>query len=268
MKNMMSFIFVVVSIYLGSLVLLFFFQRSLIYHPSADHLDPALFGVPEMQVVQVETADGLSLTAWYRPPQNEEALTMLYLHGNAGHIGHRAAKIKPYLDQGYGILLLSYRGYGTNHGYPTERNLYLDGNAALKFLSDKRIPLFKTVIYGESLGSGVAVEIAQNKAIFGLVLEAPFSSMMAAAAHHFKVFPVRWLVRDKYDSINKINNIKAPILIIHGVKDRTVPFALGQQLFKAAPSPKEFYDFPEAGHNDLYDQGAAKRIIAYLGSNF
>ena len=143
---MMSFVFVVVAIYIGSSVFLYLFQRSLMYHPSSAHLDPAAFGVAEMEIVKVETADGLSLTAWYRAPQNDDAPTLLYLHGNAGHIGYRAGKVRPYLEAGYGVLLLSYRGYGTNHGYPTEQNLYKDGQAALAFLADKQIPIFKTII--------------------------------------------------------------------------------------------------------------------------
>jgi uncharacterized protein len=267
MKRMTSFIFIVVAIYVGSTAFLFLFQRSFMYHPSAGHLDPALFDVPEMALVKIETDDGLSLAAWYRAPKTPEVPTLLYFHGNAGHIGDRADKVKPYLDQGFGVLLLSYRGFGTNHGYPTEQNLYLDGQAALKFLAEMRIPIFRTVIYGESLGTGVAVEMARNKAISALVLEAPFSSMMAAASRHFKFFPVRFLVRDKYDSISKINEIKAPVLILHGVRDKTVPFDLGRKLYEAAPTPKKFYDFPEAGHNNLYEHGAAERVIQFLESN-
>ncbi|MBT3916883.1 MAG: alpha/beta hydrolase [Rhodospirillaceae bacterium] len=230
-------------------------------------MDPAHYGVPEMTSVKVETDDGLRLTAWYRPPANEDTLTLLYLHGNAGHIGYRADKVKPYLEAGYGMLLLSYRGYGTNPGYPTEDHLYLDSRAALKFLADQHIPIFKTVIYGESLGTGVAVEVAQNLGIAGLVLEAPFSSMVDAAALHFKLFPTSLLVRDKYDSLSKINNIKAPILIIHGKNDRTIPYSLGRKLYDMAPQPKEFFGIPNAGHNDLYDHGVAAKIIEYLENN-
>ncbi len=263
----MSFVITAVIVYAVLLGLLFIFQRNLMYHPTSGHLDPDHYGLPEMKAVKVETDDGLRLTAWYRPPVYDDSLTLLYLHGNAGHIGYRAGKVKPYLEAGYGVLLLSYRGYGTNPGYPTEEHLYLDSRAALKFLSDKRIPIFKTVIYGESLGTGVAVEVAQNLGIAGLVLEAPFSSMVDAAAHHFKLFPAGLLVRDKYDSLSKINNIKAPILIVHGENDRTVPYFLGQKLYDAAPKPKEFYRIPNAGHNDLYEHDAAAKIIEYLEGN-
>ena len=263
----MSFVITAVTIYAVLLGLLYVFQRNLMYHPSSGHMDPAHYGVPEMTSVKVETDDGLRLTAWYRPPANEDTLTLLYLHGNAGHIGYRADKVKPYLEAGYGMLLLSYRGYGTNPGYPTEDHLYLDSRAALKFLADQHIPIFKTVIYGESLGTGVAVEVAQNLGIAGLVLEAPFSSMVDAAALHFKLFPTSLLVRDKYDSLSKINNIKAPILIIHGKNDRTIPYSLGRKLYDMAPQPKEFFGIPNAGHNDLYDHGVAAKIIEYLENN-
>ena len=262
----MTVFFIALAFYIGFGAFIYLFQRSLMYHPSSGFLDPGQFGVPEMEVVKVETDDGLSLTAWYRPPAHEDALTILYLHGNAGHIGYRASKVKPYLDAGYGVLLLSYRGYGTNHGYPTEKNLYLDGKAALDFLADQKIPIFKTVLYGESLGTGVAVEIAQNKAIFALVLEAPFSSMVDAAQYHFKLYPASILVRDKYDSLNKINKIKAPLIILHGVRDRTVPYKLGRKLFDAAANPKEFLKFKDVGHNNLYDFHAADRIMVSLDS--
>ena len=263
----MSFVITAVPIYAVLLGLLYVFQRNLMYHPSSGHMDPAHYGVPEMTSVKVETDDGLRLTSWYRPPANEDTLTLLYLHGKAGHIGYRADKVKPYLEAGYGMLLLSYRGYGTNPGYPTEDHLYLDSRAALKFLADQHIPIFKTVIYGESLGTGVAVEVAQNLGIAGLVLEAPFSSMVDAAALHFKLFPTSLLVRDKYDSLSKINNIKAPILIIHGKNDRTIPYSLGRKLYDMEPQPKEFFGIPNAGHNDLYDHGVAAKIIEYLENN-
>jgi len=255
-----------IVIYLGLTLCLFAVQRSLLYHPSVGQISPSEFGVPEMQAVDVKTKDGLQLTAWYKPPKNPDDLTLLYLHGNAGHIGYRATKIKPFLDRGYGLLLLSYRGYGPNQGTPTENNLYLDGKSGLKFLINQNISLSKLVIYGESLGSGIAVELAQNLAISALILEAPFTSMPDAARYHFRLFPTDLLLRDRYNSINKMKYIDTRLLILHGKNDRTVPFKLGQKLFKSAHEPKDFFEFPYAGHNDLYDHGAAERIIGYLDS--
>ncbi|MFQ3355899.1 MAG: fermentation-respiration switch protein FrsA (DUF1100 family) [Paracoccaceae bacterium] len=264
LKCLILFICGLVILYLGCTAYLFLFQRSLLYHPAKGVNNPADYGVGEMKVVKLETYDGLSIAAWYRAPKNKNGLTLIYFHGNTGHIGDRANKVKPYLDYGYGVLLLSYRGFGSNLGEPTETNLYLDGQAALKYVSDKGTPIFRTVIYGESLGTGVAVELAQGKEIASLVLEAPFTSMIDAAAHHYGAFPVRFILKDKFDSISKINNIKTPILILHGLLDRTVPFKFGYSLYKAAPNPKQFYDFPLAGHGDIYDYGASKKVIQFL----
>ena len=254
-------------IYIGLALFLFIFQRSLLYRPSVGQISPAEFGIPEMKPVNLETEDGLALLGWYKPPNNSDNLTLLFLHGNAGHIGHRATKVKPFLDRGYGVLLLSYRGYGSNRGSPTEKNLYLDGQSGLQFLASQQIPVSKLVIYGESLGSGIAVELAQNQAISALILEAPFTSMTDTAQYHFKFFPTSLLLHDKYDSISKLNNTDTRLLILHGKKDLTIPFKFGRKLFDSAFGQKDFYEFPNAGHNDLYDHGAAERIIRYLGTN-
>ncbi len=264
MKLAVSVVCIAVAIYLVIVLFLFVSQRSLLYRPSVGKISPAEFGVPEMRSINLKTKDGLALLAWYKPPTDPENLTLLYLHGNAGHIGYRATKVKPFLDRGFGVLLLSYRGYGPNQGSPTEENLYLDGHSGLQFLASQQIPISKVVIYGESLGSGVAVELAQNKAISALILEAPFTSMAETAHHHFRFLPTNFLLRDKYDSINKLINIDTRLLILHGKKDQTVPFKLGKKLFEAAPGQKDFYEFSDAGHNDLYDHGAAERIIGYL----
>jgi hypothetical protein len=264
MKLLILIISWVVVIYIGLTLLLYVFQRSFLYHPSLENISPDEFGLSEMQPISLKTEDGLSLLAWYKPPNKAENLTFLFLHGNAGHIGDRARKVKSFLDHGYGVLLLSYRGYGPNLGSPTERNLYLDGKSALNFLANQQIPVSKLVFYGESLGSGVAVELAQNMFISALILEAPFTSITDTAQHHFKFFPVKLLLLDKYDSMSKIHNIKSRLLILHGKKDLTVPFKLGRKLFEYAPGKKDFYTFSEAGHNNLYNYDAAKRIIDYL----
>ncbi|MGF1640179.1 MAG: alpha/beta hydrolase, partial [Rhodospirillales bacterium] len=155
---------------------MFAFQRSMLYLPSTTTPLPATSGVPEMRPVGLVTADGLDLVAWYRPAA-EGHPTIVYFHGNGGHIGHRGSKVRPYLDAGYGLLLVSYRGYGGNPGRPSEEGLYRDGRAALAFLGTHGVPPARTVLYGESLGTGVAVHIAAERAramqpVGALVLEA------------------------------------------------------------------------------------------------
>ena len=260
---MLFYFFVAAGVYLLILVLLFAFQRSLLYLPSRGALEPGDYGVPEMDRVEVRTQDGLRLEAWYHKSDNRKQ-TILYLHGNGGHIGHRSQKIKHYLKNGYGVLLLSYRGYGSNSGNPTEKNLYKDGRAALDFLKERDISLSETVIYGESLGTGVAIELAQNIKINCLLLEAAFPSMSQVAGHHYFYVPTSILLKDRFESLNKIEKVISPIYFVHGEKDRIVPWKYGNLLYQAAPEPKELLLLPNAGHNDLYEFGASTRIINFI----
>ncbi|MEE8202279.1 MAG: alpha/beta hydrolase [Alphaproteobacteria bacterium] len=242
-------------------------QRRMMYFPDASVPSPAMWGVPEMQPVALDTADGLRLLAWYRAAA-EGRPTLVYLHGNAGHIGYRGEKVRAYLDAGYGVLLLSWRGYGGNPGSPSEDGLYHDGRAALAFLAGEAVPPARVVLYGESLGGGVAVQMASEQRVGALVLEAPFTSLADVAARHYWYVPARRLVRDRFESIAKIARIGAPLFIFHGEEDRIIPVALARQLFAAAAEPKEARYFPAAGHNDLYDHGAAQAVLDFLGRTF
>jgi len=246
------------------------FQRSLLYVPSTATPSPAASGVPDMTQVTLETDDGLRLMSWYKPAAGNRQ-TMVYFHGNGGHIGYRGDKVRPYLDAGYGMLLVSYRGYGSNPGSPTEDGLYDDGRAAMAFLVGQGVEPRQTVLYGESLGTGVAVQIAVDQARAGkpvaaVVLEAPFTSAVDAGASHYPWAPVRWLMKDRFDSQSKIAGIQAPLLIVHGGLDRVIPFRLGEALYATAMVPKESLWIPEAGHNDLYDFGASGKVLAYLAT--
>ena len=256
----------VVAIYGVVVALMFLLQRSLMYHPSANLLDPADHGVPEMQKVTLDTEDGLALTAWYRGAQ-EGLQTIVYFHGNGGHIGHRAGKVNAYLNAGYGLLLVCYRGYGRNPGAPTEENLIKDGKAGLRFLENSGVLTEQIVLYGESLGTGVATALAHRKAVSALILEAPFTSIADVAQHHYFYLPARYLIKDRFDSGERIKRSKAPLLIIHGEKDRVVPWKFGRALFDLAPEPKSFLSVPLASHNNLYEFGTASKVIDFMIKN-
>jgi fermentation-respiration switch protein FrsA (DUF1100 family) len=251
-------------IYVGLVAVLFVAQRSLIYHPSDVRPDPVASGVPEMKPVDIVTADGLTLLAWWHPPQRADVPVVLYLHGNAGTLGHRGARVRPYLDRGWGVLLLAWRGFSGNEGRPTEDGLYADGRAAIAFLDRNEIAPDHVVLYGESLGSGIAVQLAVERTPRAIVLEAPFSSLPDAAAAHYPIFPVHWIVRDRYDSAAKIGAVKAPVLIVHGERDTVVPVARGRKLLAAAGTRGEGVFLPEAGHNDLHDFGVAAAAIGFV----
>ncbi|MCC7016538.1 MAG: alpha/beta hydrolase [Rhodospirillales bacterium] len=240
----------------------------MMYFPWSDVPVPAESGVPEMRPIEVTTTDGFSLTSWYYPPPPGQP-TVVFFHGNAGHIGHRGYKARVFLDAGLGFALVGYRGFGGNPGRPTEAGLYADGSAVLAFLAAAGVPPARIALYGESLGSGVAVHLAHEAARNGtpvgaVILEAPFSSVAAAAQHHYPYLPAYWLVKDRFASIDKIADIRAPLLVIHGARDQVIPERFGREVFAAAREPKEALWLPQAGHNNVFEHGVAGQVTAFI----
>ena len=260
---MLNIIFIVLGLYLtGGMYVL---QNNLLYFPSAETPDRSHAGVPDMREVRLKTEDGLSLLAWYKIASPGQP-TIVMFHGNAGHIGHRGFKARVLIDAGFGVLLVEYRGYGGNAGKPSQQGFRKDGRAALVFLNQEGVSARKVVLYGESLGTGVAVQLATDEhsngeTVAALMLEAPFTSIADVAAHHYPFVPARMLLRDKFDSLSRINRYAGVVLVIHGEKDRTVPTSFGRILFAAAGEPKEAYWIAEGGHNNLFHLGAGRLII-------
>jgi len=243
---------------------LFFFQRNLMYlTDNTPPPPPQLYGIDTLQRISLTTQDGLKLRSFYIPAQDENAGTIVLFHGNAGNIGHRVSKAGIYHLLGLGVLLVEYRGYGGNDGTPTEAGLYTDGRAAMDFLiTHEKLAPEKIVIYGESLGSGVAVQMATEYDAAALVLETPFSSTAAVASAIYPFIPARLLLKDLYDNIAKIKQIKKmPVLIVHGTADSVVPFSEGQKLFETANEPKKFIAIEGGNHNDLYSFPATATAI-------
>ena len=265
---MLTAFLLLLGLYGAFVVALYVFQRGMMYVPDRNRPDPVASGASDMAAVEVRTEDGLSLTGWYKPAAPGRR-TLVYFHGNAGNIGDRGGKVRPFLDAGLGVLLAGYRGYGGNPGSPSEDGFYADARAWLGHLDSIGVVAADIVLYGESLGTGVAVQMAHERAKAGravaaVVLEAPFSSMGAAAQIHYPYVPAYWLVRDKFDSIAKIADVAAPVFVFHGEADRVVPSRLGKRLFEAAREPKDSLWLPRAAHNDLYDHGAAQAILNFL----
>lgn len=232
---------------------LFVGQRSLLYLPDTNRPE-TLAG---FAAVRLRTADGLDLLAWHRPG----APTVVYLHGNAGHIGYRAERYRALAEAGYGVLAVEYRGYGGNPGAPTEEGLTLDGRAALAFLGDA--PL---VLWGESLGTGVAAKLATERAPLALILESPFTRLADAARHHYPWVPVDLLLKDRFDTLANVRQVQAPVLVAHGRRDTIVPARMGEAVLDAANPPKRGW-FPEAaGHDDLREHGLMKVVFEFLGA--
>ncbi len=248
----------------GLLVLaLYVLQRSILFVPDVTRPDPATGQAPEMVRVRAETADGLSLEGWWHPAP-AGGMTLLYFHGNAGSVGSRSGKARRLIDRGYGLLLAGYRGYGGNPGSPSEEGLISDGRAWLDALEKLGVPARSALLYGESLGSGIATALAVERAVAGVVLEAPYVSIEEIAAARYWFVPVRRLLRDRFDNASRVPLLKAPVLIIHGTSDRVIPIAHGERLFALAAEPKRFERLEDGGHVDLFEHGALPALDAFV----
>lgn len=267
-KGMMSFLVWGVVAYFIFGGILFGCQRSLLYHPNQKLPEPAEYGLETIEATRIETNSGRKLLAWWHKPQTPNLPTIVYFHGNAGHLGHRAEKIRPYVDAGLGVLLVSYSYNAGAGGTPSEKSLYDDGRSAIRFIQKSEIPSESVVVYGESLGTGVAVTMAVENKVGGVVLEAPYTSIADVAQSHYWYLPTRFLVLDKFEVADKIARINAPLLVVHGERDSIIPAKFGRALFEKAKEPKVGKFIKNAGHNDLYDHGTPKIVLEFLKANF
>ena len=259
----MNYIFFLVFLYIFFGFLLFMFQRKIIFNKSGKPKDPEYYNLGKTKEIFIKTSDKISLLAWYHEGDKNMPI-LVYFHGNSFDIGERAYRIKRYNDAGFSTLLVSWRGFSGNKGYPTENNLYLDGQATIDWiLKNTKFNIGDIVNYGESLGSGVAVELNLKYNFLCTVLEAPFTSIADVANKRYKIYPTKYLVKDKFDNLSKIAKIKSPCLIISGLRDEVVPHLHSKLLFNKANNKKKSLFIDEAMHNNLYDFGIEKSVINF-----
>lgn len=258
-------LFCIILGYLVGVVLVYAGQRQLQYHPDRNYPGtPADNGMQKTQELRVRTEDGLSLLAWFSPPREKEGRVVVLYHGNAGDISSRAYKMRQFMAAGYGVYLCEYRGYGGNPGSPTEEGIYKDARSALHWLEAKGYKRSQWILYGESLGSGPAVQMAVEFQLKYMVLEGAFSSAADVAEEKYFWLPARFLLKDKFNNIGKIKSVHASLLMLHGDKDQVVSYHLAQKLYAAANMPKKFVTIEGGGHNDLYEYHAGRTIIEWL----
>jgi fermentation-respiration switch protein FrsA (DUF1100 family) len=249
MSTLKSLIVVAVLGYLGLVALMYFTQRVLMYFPERSRTPPAQAGFPEAEEIFLDTADGERVIVWSVPPRGDNPV-ILYFHGNGASLRYRTGRFRMLTAQGFGLVALSYRGYGGSTGSPSEDGLIADGRAAYAFAAASH-PAERIVLWGESLGTGVAIAIAAQEKVAALALEAPFTSAAAVGAAAYPFVPVRLLMKDQFRSDERIGRVTAPFLFMHGMRDRVVPFALGERLYALAGEPKRFVRFADGGHEDL-----------------
>jgi pimeloyl-ACP methyl ester carboxylesterase len=241
--------------------LMFFAQRALMYFPERVRTPPAAAGLPQAREIVLDTTDGEKIIAWHVPPRGEKPL-VIYFHGNGGSLRLRADRFARLVEDGNGLLAVSYRGYGGSTGSPSEGGLIEDALAAYAFAS-ARCPN-RIVLWGESLGTAVAIALAAEKPVSKLILDAPFTSAADIAAAVYWFMPVRLLMRDTFRSDLRIAQVKAPVLILHGDADVVVPILYGERLLAMITGKKQMVRFAGGEHVDLDRHGAIDAALKFL----
>lgn len=259
----MKLLLVVGSLYAFVAVAAFIAQRKLMYFPDPARVAPSAFALPGAEERLLETPDGETLVAWYAPAPAGRP-TLLYFHGNAGNLANRAERVRKYISRGFGIFMLSYRGYSGSTGQPTEQRNVADARLAYETLVRDGVAPADIILYGESLGSGVAVQLAADKPVGGVVLDAPYTSIVEVAVGAYPYFPVRWFLFDRYETLKYLPRVHAPLLVVHGEADAVIPVEMGRAVYAAAHGPKEIVTFPGAGHSDHHLYGSAEEIYRWI----
>jgi fermentation-respiration switch protein FrsA (DUF1100 family) len=262
----LKWLLIVVSVgYVGGLAALFLLQRSVLFPiPQVFRVAPAAAGFAQAEEHVLTTTDGEKVIVWHVPAKPDHPV-ILYFHGNGDFLAGFFSRFREFIADGTGIVGLSYRGYAGSSGRPSEQGLLRDAAAAYAFTT-ARYSADKIVVWGFSLGTGVAVALAAEQPVGRLILEAPYTSIADVAASAFPIFPVRLVLKDSFHSDQRIARVRAPLLMMHGARDPTIPITFGERLFALANEPKKFVRFDQGGHNDLDDFGASATARQFIGA--
>jgi uncharacterized protein len=258
-----TILFTLGALYLIVLAGMYFGQRRLLYFPDPTRTAPQTIGLQGVTERIIDTQDGQKIIAWHGPAKPGQP-TLLYFHGNGGSLVGRSRLMAKYLARGRGILMMSYRGYSGSSGTPTEADNIADAKLAYEVLARDGVKPADIIFYGESLGTGVAVQVARDKPAAGIILDSPYTAVVDRAAELYPWIPVRLLAQDRYESRRHIPELQTPLLILHGEADQVIPVAMGRQLFALAREPKEIVTIPGAGHNNHDLFGSFEAINSWI----
>ena len=258
-------VILIIVTYCLLLTFVFFYQRKLLYHPNFSNHVTGDGLIHSIEKINIKTEDNIDLKGWFHLKDSKKK-TILFFHGNAGTLDNRIYKLNFLGNLDINFLIIAWRGYSGSSGKPTELGLYQDAKSAVNWLNLKGIAEKNIILYGESLGTSVAIEIGQNKNFAGIILEAPFTSMVDTGKKYYPFFPVKLLLKDKYESKNKIKNIKFPILVMHGKKDKIIPFYMGEAIYNLANKPKFKYFSDNDDHMMDFDENLVNEISSFLKS--
>jgi len=252
MKRLMNWLIIIAVLYISMSLFLCWRESSMIYYPVREMgLTPATLELNFIDV-NLTASDGVKINGWFIPSLATNAPTILFFHGNAGNIADRGDKLAIFRHLHANVFIIDYRGYGRSEGTPNEAGTYRDAQAAYDYLTKTLNLEPRTILlYGESLGAAIAVELATKNSVAGVVIEEPFTSVGDVGHKMFSFLPVRWLVRNKYDNLSKISQINAPLLIFHSRQDDLFPYEFSERLFAAARDPKRLIEL-RGNHNDAF----------------
>ena len=264
-KYLLNLILAILIIYSLVLIYIYIFQRNLLYHPKENnYLDNQIDF--EYKEIFIPVNENIKLKSWIIEKDFKKNKTLIFFHGNAGNLNNRIYKINELYNLDINILLVSWRGFSGNKGKPTEKGLYEDARSTIRWIKDQGVNLEDIILYGESLGTGIATHIAQNKNFAGLILETPFTSMVQAARNFYPYIPVGLILKDKYKNDEKIKNINIPVLVMHGEVDQIVPFWMGKKMYKLANEPKYSYFSKYDDHMMEYNEKLLNKLKKFIYS--
>ena len=255
----------ILVIYSSVLIILYIFQRSLMYHPDENNYFGDKLEV-KIEKVKITTSDNIDLLGWFHKKDLKNLKTIVYFHGNAGKLENRIYKLNYFKEMDVNFLIIAWRGFSGNNGKPSEKGLYEDGKSTITWLKNLGLLDEDIIIYGESLGTGIAIELAQNNNYAGLILETPFTSMIEAAKNFYPYIPVGLLLKDKYKNDKKILDINIPLLVMHGEADQIVPFWMGKKIYEMANQPKYSYFTKFDDHMMEYDEKLVLALKKFIKS--
>ena len=267
-KNLLQFILIISFIYFLVLIFLYFYQRNLLYNPNVNSYSGDKILV-DIKKVKILTSDNIELIGWFHEKNLKDFKTLIYFHGNAGSLENRIHKLNHFEGMNINFLIIAWRGFSGNKGTPSEQGLYEDGKSAINWLIKKGVEEENLVVYGESLGTGVATQLAQNNNFAGIILETPFTSMVHAAKIFYPYVPVNLILKDKFENYKKIKNIKninSPLLVMHGEADQIVPFSMGKKIYEIANEPKYSYFTKYDNHMMEYDEKLVLALKSFIKS--
>ena len=238
-------------------------QHLLVYRIDRRRIAPARAGLSDVEEVTLTVPDGERLIAWYGKPQHGQP-TLLYFHGQAGALARRSDRLRRYRAAGLGVMIVAYRGFSGSTGTPSEAANVADALFAHDWLAAQGVTPEDIIVYGESLGTGVATQVAAQRQISGLVLDSPFTALSDLAAARHPYLPVKRFIFDRYDTLSHIAKATAPVLVLHGEKDPIVPLPMGLRVFDAIPGPKRMVTFSEGRHLDHGKFGSLEVVLRFV----